>query len=81
MGKKIKAIHGSIAGLHLHLFYCSGDDIGVRVALVHRRVRAQKVEIPFSFGVPNMDTLCAAEDNWQRVVVVGAIRLLSFDEL
>ncbi len=41
--------------------------------LVHRRVRAQPVEVLLPLDVPHHDTLPLAEDHWQGMVVVGVV--------
>ena len=54
-------------------------EFGVAMALVDSGVCRETIDIMLSFGVPNARALCASEDNWERVVVVGCIFVLGLD--
>jgi hypothetical protein len=45
---------------HLHLFDRGFDNSGVRMALVHGRVSAQKIVILLALGVPHVHALLNA---------------------
>lgn len=57
------------------------DELGVAVALVDGAVGRQKVEIVLALGVPDVAALGLAEDDGQRVVVVGGVLVLGLDAL
>ena len=54
-------------------------DRRVPVSLVHRRVRAQHVQVALSVHVPDPHALAALEHDGQRVVVVGRVALGFFE--
>src|SRR5512142_323841 len=59
----------------------SPDDAGVTVALVDGRVGAQEVEVLAAFDVVHPDALGLADDDVERMVIVGAVEIFDQDEV
>src|SRR5205085_10624213 len=55
--------------------------LGVAVALVHRRIRRQAVEVTVAVDVPYPDALTARQHDVERMVVVRAKTVFRLDQL
>lgn len=56
-------------------------DLGVTVALIHRGVRRETIEIAFSFVVIDPHALAALDHHVERMVIVGAVEVFEIDEI
>lgn len=53
----------------------------VVVPLIGGRVRAEEVKVALVVNIPDMDTLCLVQNDWDGCVVVSTILILSCYEL
>ena len=52
----------------------------MRVTLVDRRVRREKIKVLVALDVPDPDSLATAQHHVERVIVVGAVVILQADK-
>ncbi len=55
------------------------DDVGVKVALIHRRVRRKKIVIFAPFWVPDFASSGLRDDNRYGVIIVCAVKVVQGD--
>jgi len=51
------------------------------VALIHRGIRSQAVQVTFAIDVIHPDTLCVLDHDVERMIVMSPILILEFDEI
>jgi hypothetical protein len=64
-----------LAGLLLK----SLQNFGMTVALIHRGIRSQAIEVTFALDVIDPDAFGALDDYVERMIVMSAIVVLEFD--
>jgi hypothetical protein len=63
------------------LLFERGHDFGMAVALVHRRVARQEVEVTTALRIPHPDAGGSLDDHREGLVVAGAVTVHQLDQL
>src|ERR1700751_322403 len=63
------------------LFHHSGQDLRMAVALVHRRICGEAIEITVALRIPQPDAFAARQNDAERLVVLGAKARFHRDEI